>query len=319
MDEALDIKGLNVHYFTSEGLVKAVCDLDLRLLWGEVLALVGESGSGKSVLTHALGREVRNPGRVISGEAWYSGEDLLKLDRKAYARIVGNEICFTVSDPRSALNPLLTVGQSIVNVIRTHRQVSRKEALERAVAMLEAVGINDAKRRARSYPHELSGGMAQRVVVALALINGPKVLVADEPTFALDVTVQAQILDMMRDLVTERNLSTLLMTRDMGIAAHYCDRVAVLYAGQVVEIGSVLDIFQNPTHPYTAALMDTVRDKTKIVDSPLLGFMPDPKHLPLGCHASQRCPYANEECIVLPPHMFQVAQDHYIRCHNRRP
>ena len=318
MDEALVIEGLNVHYFTSEGVVKAINNLDLTLRRSEILGLVGESGSGKSVLTHAIGREVRVPGRIISGEVRYYGKDLLKLNRKELGEILGNDVCFTISDPRSALNPLLTVGQSIVNVIRTHQNLSKKEALERTISMLEAVGINDPRRRASSYPHELSGGMAQRVVVALALVNSPQVLVGDEPTFALDVTIQAQVLDMLRELVASRDLSTLLITRDLGIAANYCGRVGVLYAGQVVEIGPVLDMFRDPKHPYTVALMETVEEKSKAVGSPLLGFMPDLKNLPVGCHLSDVCPSATEECITIPPLLREVARDHYVRCHFKK-
>ena len=318
MDEALIIDNLRVHFFTSEGVAEAINGLSLTLRRGEVLGLVGESGSGKSVLTNAIGQEVRNPGHIMGGEVRYQGRNLLEMERDEFARIVGDEICFTISDPRSALNPLLTVGQSIVNVIQAHRDLPRKEARDRAITMLEAVGINDAERRSRSYPHELSGGMAQRVVVALALINAPDVLIADEPTFALDVTIQAQVLDMMQEMVAERDLSTLLMTRDMGIAANYCERLGVLYAGQVVEIGPVMDLFTNPKHPYTAALMETVKEKSSAVDSPLLGYAPDPKNLPKGCYASERCPYASKKCMVLPPHLRGVGPDHYIRCHEER-
>lgn len=318
MDEALMIKGLSVHYFTSDGVVKAINHLDLTLRDSEVLGLVGESGSGKSVLTHAIGREVRVPGRIVSGEVLYKDKNLLELEKKELARVLGDEICFTISDPRSALNPLLTVGQSIVNVIRTHRKVSKKEALETAIRMLESVGINDAKRRTSSYPHELSGGMAQRVVVALALVNSPQVLIADEPTFALDVTIQAQVLDMMRDLVAHRQLSTLLITRDLGIAAHYCKRVGVLYAGQIVEIGPVVDMFRNPKHPYTLALMKTIEDKAAAVQSPLLGYLPDLKNLPPGCYVSEVCPFVTEECRTCLPGFCEVEPDHHVRCHRVR-
>ena len=312
---ALDIQNLKVFYYVKDGVVKAIDNLSLQLKQGETLGIVGESGSGKSVLTHAIGQEIRNPGKIVNGTICYQGKNILDFSKKEKGEIYGNDIAFTISDPRSALNPLLTVGESIINVIRAHNRVSKEEAYERTIKMLESVGINDAVRRAASYPHSLSGGMAQRVVVALALINSPKILIADEPTFALDVTIQAQVLDMLGEMVSNETLSTMIITRDLGIAANYCNRVCVLYAGQIVEIADVFEIFDNPKHPYTISLIECTKDPQKGMQSPLLGYMVDLKHLPLGCYMYEVCPYRKEPCRDHLPELVDIGSGHFIRCH----
>lgn len=312
---ALDIQNLSVYYYVKDGVVKAIDGLNLQLRRGETLGIVGESGSGKSVLTHAIGQEIRNPGKIVGGKIIYEGKNILEYSKKEKGQIYGNDITFTISDPRSALNPLLTVGESIINVIRTHNRVSKNEAYEKMIGMLESVGINDAVRRAASYPHSLSGGMAQRVVVALALINSPKILVADEPTFALDVTIQAQILDMLAEMVENASLSTMIITRDLGIAANYCNRVCVLYAGQIVEIADVYEIFSNPQHPYTISLIECTKDREKGMQSPLLGYMVDLKHLPPGCYMNDVCPYRKTICKDYLPELIDIGNSHFVRCH----
>jgi ABC-type dipeptide/oligopeptide/nickel transport system ATPase component len=252
---ALEIENLHTYFFTAEGLAKAVNGVSLRLHPGKMLGLVGESGAGKTTLAHSVMRVVPPPGRVVKGETLLFGRDLQALPEEELRRVRGKEIAMIVPNPRAELNPLLPIGEQLANVARTHLGFGKKEARSRAVDMLAQVKIPDPARRAVAYPHELSGGMAQRVVIAMALIGEPKVTISDDATSGLDVTVQAQVLDLTMQLLREHRSASLMITRDLGIVANYCDDVAVLYRGRVLEVADVRSFFSNPRHPYSVELL----------------------------------------------------------------
>jgi ABC-type dipeptide/oligopeptide/nickel transport system ATPase component len=254
-ERALEINDLHTHFFTAEGLVKALAGVSFALAPGKMLGLVGESGSGKTTLAHSVMRVVPRPGRVVRGETKLFGRDLQKLSEDELRPLRGREIAMIVPNPRAELNPLLTIGVQLANVARVHLGLRKDEAMERAVWMLAEVKIPDPARRARAYPHEMSGGMAQRVVIAMALICDPKVTISDDATSGLDVTVQAQVLDLTLHLLREHSSSSLMITRDLGIVANYCDEVAVLYRGRILEMAPVGEFFANPRHPYSIQLL----------------------------------------------------------------
>ena len=279
--ELLQVKDLRVHYTTEGAVVRAVNGIDLSIRPGEALGLVGETGAGKTTTALGLLRLVPDPpGRIVSGEIFYQGEDLLKKTEKQMRAIRGNQISMIFQDPMTALNPVIPVDDQIAEVIRLHRKCSRREAEREALRMLEKVGIQAV--RAHEYPHQFSGGMKQRVVIAIALACDPKLLIADEPTTALDVTIQAQVLVMIKELQRELGTSMLLITHDLGVVAGTCDSVAVMYAGEIVEYGSLEDIFDHTTHPYTIGLMDSIPSLDQDVErlKPIPGLMPDPTDLP---------------------------------------
>ena len=312
----LEIKDLRIHYVTDDATVEAVNGIDLEVDAGEVLGLVGETGAGKTTTALGILRLVPNPpGKVIGGEVFYNGEDLYKKSEREMRKIRGNEIAMIFQDPMTALNPIMPVDEQIAEVIRLHRKCSHPEALAGALEMLEKVGI--ASRRAHEYPHQFSGGMKQRVVIAIALACSPKLLIADEPTTALDVTIQAQVLAMIRGLQKEFNTAMILITHDLGVVAETCDKVAVMYAGEIVEYGTLEDIYEaSEHHPYTEGLFGSIPSLDEDVNrlKPVPGLMPDPSNLPSGCKFHTRCEQACEECKTKCPVMTEVAPGHFIRC-----
>ena len=312
----LKIENLHTHFNTSAGVVNVVNGFDLTVMRGEVIGLVGESGAGKSVVAYSILGMPRKPGRIVDGRVIFDGRDLLKLKPDEIEKVRGGEISLIVSNPKPKLNPLVKVGNQIASVYRAHRNVSKQEALERSVEMLKAVGLNDPERRMNSHPHELSGGMAQRILIAMALICEPKLLIADDPTYGLDVTIQVQVLDLIRDLIRSNNSSAILITHDLSVVAQYCDRIAIIYAGRVVEQAPVKEFFASPKHPYSLSLLGSIRASTREhIRLPMLGVPPDLRNLPSACHLHPRCPIAQDNCSETDPPIVQISDDHFSRCH----
>ena len=311
----LEVKNLVVHY-TSEGKeIHAVNDVSFCLNKGETLGLVGETGAGKTTIAKSILRILPEPpAHVDRGEIKLEGRNLLELDNDEMRKIRGKRISMIFQDPMTALNPVMRVGKQIAEGIALHEKVSKKEAEEKAKKMLEMVGIPGS--RYRDYPHQFSGGMKQRVVIAMALACSPDLLLADEPTTALDVTIQAQVLDIIKNLQTRLNTAMIMITHDLGIVAEVCDNVAVVYAGEIVEYGSKREIFKNPSHPYTVGLFGSLPDVNADTErlSPIAGMPPDPSNLPQGCAFSPRCPYATEECQKAKVSMKNLGGTHQCRC-----
>lgn len=317
MGALLDVRDLHVEFLTSEGVGRALNGVDISVNEGQVLGIVGESGAGKSVIAMAMVNLVARPGKIVSGLVRYRDRDLLRENERSLQQIRGREIGLVVQNPKSALNPLLTIGRQLVNVIRSHGRLDTKAAAEHAVQMLRKVGIPDPETRIHSYPHQLSGGMAQRVTIAMALSNNPRLLIADEPTSGLDVTIQAQILDLIQGLVDELRSATILISRDLGIIAQHCEEVAVLYAGRVIERAPVRSFFKNPQHPYSQALIKAVSMKRQRGRKPLPGVSPSIFDLPSGCALSPRCPLAQPICRQAQPDLQEFSPRHYVSCHVR--
>ena len=311
----LDIRDLVVEYHTDDAVIHAVNGVSLTLNKGETLGLVGETGAGKTSIARSILRILPDPpAKVMGGEIWFDGEDNLSLPEKKMRTIRGNKISMIFQDPMTALNPIMTVGSQIYEAIRLHNNITRAEADKQAIKMLEMVGIPG--QRFGNYPLEFSGGMKQRVVIAMALACKPELLLADEPTTALDVTIQAQVLEMMRELQKTLNTSVILITHDLGIVAEMCEKVAIIYAGEIVEYGSAEDIFDHRQHPYTEGLfgsIPTLQTTAKRL-SPIKGMMPDPANLPDCCKFAERCPYASDECRKAVPGMTEVSPGHTVRC-----
>ncbi|MGP1394208.1 MAG: ABC transporter ATP-binding protein [Inquilinaceae bacterium] len=296
-------------------VANAINGVDFTLDRGEVLGIVGETGAGKSLTAQSMIGLLRPPARVVGGTVWFDGRDLLSMRPADLNTLRGNEIALVVQNPRTSLDPLTRIGDQLVRMHRAHRKVSEGEARDRAIEMMAAVGIPAPARRMRAWPHELSGGMAQRVLIAMALINGPKLLIADEPTTGLDVTVQAQILDLLRDMVRRMDMAAIVITHDLGVVAHYCDRMAVMFAGAFVEDGPVEAVFGRPAHPYTRALISATPERLTLGAGRIFGGAPpDLFNLPAGCHYRDRCPHAVEYCRQTPPNR-RVEDRHLARCH----
>ncbi|MFN2116997.1 MAG: ABC transporter ATP-binding protein [Candidatus Promineifilaceae bacterium] len=316
----LEVKNLKTHFFTEAGSVKAVDSVDLVVKRGEVLGLVGESGCGKSVTSLSIMRLVGQPGRIVAGEIFFDNEDLLKLPEKQMVKIRGNRISMIFQQPQSSLNPVFRVGDQLSEAISLHQDVSKEEAQERSIELLRMVGIPEPKSRARAYPHELSGGMAQRVMIAMALACVPELLIADEPTTALDVTIQAQILDLMRNLRTKMDTAIILITHDLGVVAEMCDRVNVMYAGRIVEEAGVVELFKSPKHPYTEALIGStpVLGETDKELTTIPGSVPNLIDLPAGCKFAPRCEarieHGLERCTEEEPQLKEIEPNHWVRC-----
>lgn len=319
MDQTiLEVQDLRIHFELREGTVKALNGIDLVLKEGRALGLVGETGAGKTTLAKGImGLTAKPYGKIKSGKILYEGKNLLEMDQKQLRRIRGEHISMIFQDPMTSLNPVMTVGDQIAEAIRNHDKLSRKDVAKKAAEILELVGIPSA--RGSEYPHQFSGGMKQRVVIAIALACNPKILIADEPTTALDVTIQAQILEMIRDLRERFRTSMLLITHDLGVIAQNCDYVSVIYAGEIVETGTVHDIFRNKLHPYTAGLFSSIPNINEDVERlvPIEGLMPDPTDLPVGCAFCDRCCFATEQCRTEHPHLVNMGGEegnHQVRC-----
>jgi oligopeptide/dipeptide ABC transporter ATP-binding protein len=316
----LEVKGLKTHFFSREGTVQAVDEVSLYVNRGEVLGIVGESGCGKSITSLSILRLVPYPGRVVSGEVWFDGRNLLTLDIDDMPGIRGKHIAMIFQQPQSSLNPVYRAGDQIAEAMEIHLPLSEDEISNRVIEILKDLGIPDPRRRAESYPHELSGGMAQRVMIAMALAAGPELLIADEPTTALDVTIQAQILDLIRRLNRDLGMGVILITHDLGVVAEMAQRVAVMYAGEIVEQADVRSLFRKPKHPYTQGLIGsiptfgTVKEELEVIP----GVVPVLVDLPPGCRFASRCKarvaHDLKICLEVKPELWPVEPGHVVRC-----
>ncbi len=314
--ELLKIEDLEIRYETDDGIVYALNGVSLHVNEGETLGLVGETGAGKTTLAKGILRLIQTPpGKIVNGKVYFEGKNVLAMSDHDLHQVRGNAISMVFQDPMTSLNPVMTVGEQIEEVIAVHNNsLSKEEIRERAIAMLKRVGIS--ADRIDEYPHQFSGGMKQRVIIAIALACNPKLLLADEPTTALDVTIQAQVLDMINKLKTEMNTAMILISHDLGVVAQTCDRVAIIYAGRIVETGNLRDIYKNPKHPYTVGLLDSIPSLTRDTKrlKPIKGLMPDPTNLPSGCPFAPRCNYASSACSEAVPELTDRGNGHLVRC-----
>ncbi len=312
----LEVRNLKTSFSTDAGEVRAVDGVSFELPKGKTIGIVGESGSGKSITSLSILRLLANNGTIKGGEILFKGQDITKLTEKQMREIRGNQISMIFQEPMTSLNPVFTVGQQISETILIHKKVSKKEALRLSIEMLKLVGIPSPEKRMKQYPYELSGGMRQRVMIAMALACDPEILVADEPTTALDVTIQAQILELIRDLQNRLGMSVIMITHDLGVVAETCDYVAVMYAGQVVEYADIRTLFKNPKHPYTLGLLNSLPrhdiDQDKLI--PIKGMVPSPFDMPVGCRFAPRCPVATELCHSKMPNLESKGDNDKIRC-----
>ena len=319
-DYLLEVSNLKTHFFCEEGIVKAVDGVNLQVKKGQVLGLVGESGCGKSVTALSIMRLINRPGRIVEGEVIFDGKEIFCLPESEMQGIRGNRISMIFQQPQSSLNPVFTIGDQVSEVFRTHSNMGKKEAWGRAIELFRLVEIPDADDKVNCYPHEISGGQAQRVLIAMALALESQLLIADEPTTALDVTIQAQILDLMRDLTQKIHSAVILITHDLGVVAEMADDVAVMYAGRIVETANVFDLFEKPLHPYTIELMKSIpvlgakRDRLEVIP----GSVPNLIDLPAGCHFANRCRARVKHdlsiCKEIMPTLDHVLPDHGVRC-----
>jgi len=312
----LEVKHLKTEFELKHGTVSAVNDISFSLDKGEILAIVGESGSGKSVTSLSIMGLLQEPGKVTQGEILFKGEDLLKKSRTEMQEIRGDQISMIFQEPMTSLNPVYRIKDQIMESIVTHMKLSKKEALERTIKMLDTVGIPSARERANDYPHQMSGGMRQRVMTAMALACRPELLIADEPTTALDVTIQAQILDLLYHLREKFNMAVLLITHDLGVVSEAADRVIVMYCGKIVEEADVKSLFANPMHPYTLGLLHSIPRLEDESEEPLYmikGMVPNPLHMPIGCPFSDRCDQCMERCLQEMPELIEK-DGHKVSC-----
>ena len=315
-NEILRVEDLQTHFFTEDGVVRAVDGVSFSLRRGETMGLVGESGCGKSVTSLSIMRLIGQPGRILNGRIWFGGKDLITLSEDEMCKIRGDRISMIFQQPGSCLNPVFRVGDQISEVLMLHRGMSRDQALKRSVELLSMVGIPAAKRRAQSYPHEMSGGMCQRVMIAMALACEPELLIADEPTTALDVTIQAQILELMKDLKANFNTAIILITHALGVVAEMADHISVMYAGKIVEEAEVNALYDNPKHPYTQGLLASipvlgqVKDRLDVIP----GSVPSLRNLPPGCRFANRCPHVMDICRREEPQLFALPESRTSRC-----
>ena len=318
MKELLKVKNLKTYFFTHEGTVKAVDEVSFSVNQGKTLGLVGESGCGKSVTALSIMRLIPNPpGKIVSGEIWFEGKNLLKLDDKQIRKIRGKKISMIFQEPMTSLDPVFTIGHEIVEVIQLHQRLNKEEARKKSIEILKIVGIPDVEKRINSYPHQLSGGMRQRVMIAMALSCNPTLLIADEPTTALDVTIQAQILRLINDLKDKFGASVMLITHDLGVIAEMCDNVAVMYAGHIVEYTDVYTLFDNPLHPYTKGLSKSIPRMNVDVEhlNAIPGIVPNLLDLPSGCPFHPRCDFSFKRCVEEMPELIEIENSHLVKCH----
>ena len=319
MADLIQVKNLRTSFFTPEGEVRAIDGVSFEIAEGKTLGLVGESGCGKSVTSLSIMRLVPSPpGKIVGGEIFYRGRDLLKLNNEEMRKIRGNEISMIFQEPMTSLNPVFTVGNQIGEAIRLHQGLGKKEARQKTIEMLRLVKIADPESRVDAYPHQLSGGMRQRVMIAMALSCNPSLLIADEPTTALDVTIQAQILELMKELQQKIGMALLLITHDLGVVAEQADAVAIMYAGKIVERASAPAIFARPFHPYTVGLLNSlpgVGGKKKKRLAAIPGVVPNPLHLPGGCRFRDRCPKAQGICADAEPQLAEKESGHWVACY----
>tara|TARA_B100000519_G_scaffold32723_1_gene22780 strand:- start:348 stop:1328 length:981 start_codon:yes stop_codon:yes gene_type:complete len=317
-DKLFEIKNLKTFFHTEAGTVKAVNDVSFDIFKGEVLGIVGESGSGKSVTSLSINRLIPNPpGEIVSGEIIYDGKNLLELSYEEMRKYRGRHISMIFQEPMTSLNPVLRVGVQMNEVLVEHERISEKEATKKSIEMLDAVGIPEPERRINDYPHQFSGGMRQRIMIAMALQCNPSLLIADEPTTALDVTIQAQILDLMMELKDSRNdAAILLITHDLAVIAETCDRVIVMYGGVIQEIATIDELFKNPLHPYTKALMNSIPKIDQKVDrlNTLKGMVPSILDMPVGCKFCTRCDFVEQKCEDTEPELIEIKDGHFVRC-----
>lgn len=316
-DTLVSVENLKTYFYTEDGIVPAIDGISFDVKKGETLAIVGESGSGKSVTSLSIMRLIPSPpGKILEGDIKFQGESLLTKSEKEMRAIRGNRISMIFQEPMTSLNPVYKVGDQISETIILHQKKNKKEALAEAINLLNLVGIPEPERRINQYPHELSGGMRQRVMIAIALACHPELLIADEPTTALDVTIQNQILQLMKNLKQKSNMSIMLITHDLGVVAEMADRVVVMYSGQIVEQGDVFTIFENPKHPYTEGLLKSMPSAEKRVGKlyAIDGVVPNPLNLPPGCRFADRCEYATALCHQEMPQIQQINEDEVVRC-----
>ena len=316
-EKILDIKDERLSFFTPAGEVKALNGVSFTMNQGDVLGVVGESGSGKSVTAYSVMGLTAYPGKLVGGKVWFNGHEIENMKEKDFRKIRGNEVSIIFQDPMTSLNPVYTIGNQIVEVILLHTKKTKQEAWARARELLELVGINEPDRRLKQYPHELSGGMRQRVMIAIALACEPKLLIADEPTTALDVTIQAQILELMNDLRHKLGMSIIMITHDLGVVAQMCEKIAVMYAGHIVEYGTTDEIFYNPQHEYTKGLINSIpklnaEEKERLV--PIEGQPVDLLNPPAGCPFAPRCKSCMKVCLNKMPPRTELSDTHYTYC-----
>lgn len=318
-DELLSIKNLKTHFYTEKGIVPAVDGVDITVQRGKVIGLVGESGCGKSITALSILRLVETPpGRIVDGEINFDGRSVLNFTKQEMCKLRGNEISMIFQEPMTSLNPVITIGKQVAEAIRLHQNLNAAEAKKVVLDMLDMVGIPEPERRYKSYPHQLSGGLRQRVMIAMALCCRPKLLIADEPTTALDVTIEAQILKLMKDLQKQINTSIIMITHNLGVVAEICDDVYVMYAGKIMETAGVYELFERPLHPYTNGLMNSIpklgnsKEDTRLYS--IKGMVPNLLYLPKGCRFSPRCEEAMDICREKEPELYEAGGNRYVRC-----
>jgi len=309
----LDLRDLSIYFRSAEKPVKVVSGLNFSIKESEIFGLAGESGCGKSITALSI-MGILPPNAIADGSIFFRKEDLLKLDREAMRRLRGREISMIFQEPMTSLNPVLTIGYQIAEVLTTHLKMSKKTALDRSIELLRLVRIPSPEMRVKEYPHQLSGGMRQRVMIAMAIACNPALLIADEPTTALDVTIQAQILELIQGIREEQRMSILFITHDLGIIAENASRVGIMYAGRLMELADTKEIFQNPRHPYTIGLLESIPKKKGSPLQPIAGMVPRPEDLPAGCKFMDRCRYAVAECAAREPELRNISEGHQVRC-----